>query len=188
MNRGMSQVAAEECQIDVFTKVWETKYPRPGNNPQRYDPEHAGAGSFRTWLYRIALNHWKDQKKPTLLFSEMEARGGAQEGSTFDPAVLQPDLYANRVLRPDEEITARQHQAAVHDCHDALPPRPKFAITVWLEHRGVYGIGNILVEELKAHFPGQGISAATASTLLAKARELMKDCLERKGVDVSWSW
>jgi hypothetical protein len=39
MKRGRSQVDAEKCQIDVFTKVSETKHPRPGNDPQRYDPD-----------------------------------------------------------------------------------------------------------------------------------------------------
>src|SRR5438874_977909 len=49
-NRGELLTDAEKLHIDVFTKVWETKHPRPGNNPQRYDRDHPSGASFRTWL------------------------------------------------------------------------------------------------------------------------------------------
>jgi hypothetical protein len=188
-NRGMSQIEAEKCHADVFTKVRETKYPRPGNDPRRYDPNLPDAGSFRTWVLRIARRCFEDRRgRQQVLFSEIQAGRSGDEGAAFDPAAFQRDLNLNPISQPEAEAIARQHRKAVHDCHETLQPREKMAITIWLEHEGSHGIGNILAGELKAHFPERGCSAATASNLLAKAMGLMKDCLEEKGVDVSWSW
>jgi DNA-directed RNA polymerase specialized sigma24 family protein len=186
-SRGVSQVEAEECQIDVFTKVWETKYPRPGNNPRPYDPDLPGAASFRTWVLRIARNCLLDRRRPPLLFSELDVGGAGEEEASVDPTAFQRELNLNPFPQPEAEAIARQHSAAVHDCHEKLPPRPRLAITVWLEHEGIYGIGNILASELKAHFPERGFSAATASNLLNQALSLMQDCLEKKGVDLDWA-
>ena len=107
-------------------------------------------------------------------------------GESGDPTALQRDFDFNR--RPaEDEAVAREHRAAVHECRDGLPPRERLAINVWLEHEGARGVGNILAAELRTQFPGRGASAATASTLLTGALDLMRECLEGKGVTTDWS-
>jgi hypothetical protein len=188
LNHGVPLVQAEELQIDVFNKVWETKHPQPGNNPQRYDPDHPSGASFRTWLFRIAARCLLDRKRPALLFSEYQAGDIAGVGEPVDPTAIKKGVGSNPdPPRPEDEASAREHRAAVHDCRDQLPPREKLAINEWLNHDGERGVGYLVAEALKEHFPEKGTSAATASMLLNKAQDLMRKCLEAKGVTANWS-
>jgi DNA-directed RNA polymerase specialized sigma24 family protein len=173
LNRNMSQVEAEQCQIDVLKRVWETKHPQPGNAPQGYDPHHSSRASFRTWLFAIARHILADHRRPPVLFPDLEGSNLVGGEESIDPTALQRDFDFNR--RPaEDEAAAREHRAAVHDCRDKLPPRERLAINVWLEHEGARGVGNILAGELRMHFPAQETSAATASALLNGALELMR--------------
>ena len=153
--------------------------------PQRYDPHHSSGASFRTWLFAIARRIIADRRRQPFLFSDLEG-SNLEGGESGDPTALQRDFDFNR--RPaEDEAVAREHRAAVHECRDGLPPRERLAINVWLEHEGARGVGNILAAELRTQFPGRGASAATASTLLTGALDLMRECLEGKGVTTDWS-
>jgi hypothetical protein len=180
MNRHLSESEAEKRQMDVFTSIWETKYPREGNKPQRYDPHYGKGGNFKKWLFQIA---WRKLPRRSLPLQFPAKTTDEAEGTEVEPSPEQLPLKPDRRYpAPFDEAVLGEKQEAVRACRESLPPREKLAITVWLENEGERGTGNKLVEELKEQFPDQGVSAATAHNLIEKALTHMKECLEGKGV------
>ncbi len=184
-SRDFPLVKAEECQMEVFERVWKTKYPRPGNAPGRYDARHASGASFRTWLFQIARRVLADRKSRRDLFQDADS---GRSRSSDDPSGLggiQRDLRFDADPRPEDEASAREHRMAVRDCQERLSARQRLAVTVWLEEEGAWGVQKVLIAELRIQFPDQGASAATASNLINQALAAMRECLEGKGVSLN---
>jgi hypothetical protein len=188
LKEGLSPSEAEKCQMDVFTRIRKTKYPPPGRNPKRFDPSHQSGATFKAWVFAIAANRLRDATNRQVPFSELGTEGPEGDMPPLEPSIDARHQSPGGNPSPEDEAIAREHRATVRDCLQGLNPRQQLAINVWLANEGERGTNNLLAQALQAQFPGQGSSPATASALLEAARTRMKECLESKGVNVSWSW
>lgn len=152
----------EDLVHDVFMRAIEKAY--------RFNPKKA---SFKTWLFRIARNHCIDlvrhQKKIKFLSLDQKTAHDDPE-----PELNMQDTLMDESQDVEESLIERSVFQAVHDCIDALKnEEEKQAIVLYYLVGKVYReIGEIV-----------GKSISMVKKHLTAAREKMKRCLERKGIN-----
>lgn len=163
---GVSKEDAEDLAEVVFYRIVRTKKTGQG----RYDPQQSA--SFKTWLFRIAvnlLNDFRSRKKlPVISFDDLKAGEEAGAGEPFEERL--PD----EAPTPEEVVLREAEKQAVRECLQTLPPRERLALTLWLEMDGKMKLAD-LAEIL-------GCSVPTAWRVLQRALRLMGECLAGKGV------
>lgn len=166
-NLGLSEVEAEDSTQDLFVRVMETKY---GNRAGAYDPTKGA--SVKTWLFNIAKNLANDQlrkKGRETPFSTLQTEDEEGETQPFE------ETLPSSEFTPETLAQANALREAVHECMQSLPDRERVAVALWLETDGEM--------KLKDLATLLGASEPTAHRVLKKAFQLMKACLERKGLD-----
>jgi RNA polymerase sigma-70 factor, ECF subfamily len=101
---------AEELAQDVFVKL------------HRSLPSYAPASKFRTYLYRIATNHFLNE----LRRGEYRSRPTPLDGDGEHPR----ELVDHSAVMPDEMAEARQTEAAIGRALGALSDRERLAISL----------------------------------------------------------
>ncbi len=166
-NAGLSEADAEDGTQDLFVRVMETKY---GNRAGAYDPTKGA--SVKTWLYNIAKNLANDhlrKKGRETPFSTLQTEDEQGETQPFE------ETLPSGEFTPEEIAQANALREAVHDCLQSLPDRERVAIALWLETDG-----EMKLKDLAALLDA---SEPTAHRVLKKALQLIKACLERKGLN-----
>ncbi|MCA8909221.1 MAG: RNA polymerase sigma factor [Rhodospirillaceae bacterium] len=104
--RVVGDAEAEEIAQDVFLKLWARK-----------DQWSPGTGSFRTWLYRVALNRCIDATRK---------HRAVPLDDTIDP----PDERAGPLETCETNETTRRLRRAMRE----LPVRQRIAIALYYSH------------------------------------------------------
>ncbi|WP_315767554.1 MULTISPECIES: sigma-70 family RNA polymerase sigma factor [unclassified Bradyrhizobium] len=130
---------AEDIVQEAMVRAW--------NQARRFDPSRA---RFRTWLYRIVVHLCIDYR-----------RRARPETMPEDFDAIDPGATA------DEELAARQRDAALAQALRALPENQRAAVTL------VYDEGLSGAEAARI----LGLSAKAVERLLARARTALRDRL-----------
>lgn len=153
---GHSEDAVDLAQ-EVFLRAW------------RGLGQFRGEASFRSWLYRIALNlarnkrRWYARHQISTTVSLSPSEEETEEG---DPAPIEP--IADPSIDPRAEAQARQFQEAVRQALEKLPA--EFQETVVL--RDIQGLS---YEEI-AQATGQAVG--TVRSRLSRGRHLLREALK----------
>jgi RNA polymerase sigma factor (sigma-70 family) len=81
------------------------------------------------------------------------------------------DQFPGREPPPDWRLKLHELQQAMNDCRERLPPEERDALTLQV-------VENLSLEEIAGR---TGVRRATAGTRAYRARQRMRECLERKG-------
>ncbi len=127
--------------------------------------EFRGESSLATWLSRIVLNEAIGRlrrRRPTVDVAAMERRPPQGEVIAFPLASKEPD--------PERAMAQRQIQALLESAIDELPDPFRTVLVA----RAVEGMS---IEETAALF---GLKPETVKTRLHRARQLLRDALEKQ--------
>jgi len=152
----------EDLVHDVFMRAIEKAY--------RFNPKKA---SFKTWLFRIARNHCIDlvRHQRKIKFLSLNQKKAHDDP---EPELNLQDTLMDESQDVEESLIERSVFQAVHDCIDSLKnEEEKQAIVLYYLVGKVYReIGEVV-----------GKSISMVKKHLTAAREKMKRCLERKGIN-----
>ncbi|MFQ3610175.1 MAG: sigma-70 family RNA polymerase sigma factor [Fimbriimonadales bacterium] len=164
--RNLSEAEAEDSVQELFVRVMETKH---GSRAGAYDPQRAA--SVKTWLYHTAKNLATDRlrkKGRETTFSYFDVEDDEGEVEPFE------EMLPAGEPTPEEQLMASEWCEAVHECMQNLPDRERMAMALWLETDG-----EMKLKDLAGILE---VSEPTAHRVLKKAFQLMKECLECKGL------
>jgi RNA polymerase sigma-70 factor (ECF subfamily) len=167
---GLSEPEIEDLVQAVFVRVMRTKYPPPGTAPRPFDPN--ARVLFRTWLFRIARNLLLDflrTRGRTVDFSTLPAEGDEGDVTAFE------NTLAGKEPAPSDQVMTDELLVHIRDCMSQLPERERIAMTLWFETSGEMTLAD-LADTL-------GVSVPTAYRVQKNALRLMRECLERKGLN-----
>jgi RNA polymerase sigma factor (sigma-70 family) len=164
MSRGLTLAEAEDCAQEVWLRVMNTKHHLWGSTAGRFDPSLGVP--FAAWLYQNA--HWR-------LSDALAQHGATTQVPVNDEGEVDEDVFTDPGLPVDEDMIADEAREAVRACMDELPPRQRIVLALEL------------VRTEQANPPQQrdwaaqhGMTPGAYIQLLTRARQAMRECLERR--------
>jgi RNA polymerase sigma-70 factor, ECF subfamily len=137
---------SEDIVQEAFLKLWD--------RPDAWDP---GKGTkFTTWFYRVVTNLAIDR--------------GRREKRSVDPVVL--DILPDSAPHADQNLQAREEEAALEKAIQALPERQRAALNLCVYE----GLSNREAAE------ALGIGVKALESLLMRAKAGLKDEFRREGL------
>ena len=160
---------SEDLTNDVFVNVMCTKYPLPGSKKKRFDLKKKV--SFKTWIFKIALNIFIDFLRKTgkiVTFSEIR-RENSEDEITF----VEEKVH-NKELSPREIMISKEYNKLIQECSDSLLPLECLILELKFATDWEMKLKDIAKE--------LNISVTKAFRVKENALRQMRNCLESKGI------